>query len=82
MRAEGEHFAIPACRPRKVWEETGYDASKLATEEDVLALYLNSHQTTMFIVPGVDEDFSFEPKVRTLMSVQIKSVTLSKFLVP
>lgn len=49
---------------KQVMEETGYDASKGANDKDFLTLYLNSQQTTMYIVSGVDEDFAFEPQVR------------------
>lgn len=47
----------------QVLEETGYDASGSADEKDVLTLYLNGQQSTMYIVTGVDEEFPFEPQV-------------------
>ena len=51
----------------QVKEETGFDASAKANEKDSLSLYLNGQQTTLYIIPGVDESFPFEPQVGRLI---------------
>lgn len=68
----------------QVWEETGFDASEKANENDALSLYLNEHQSTLYIVTDVDEDFPFEPQVnlQPSMSMAVLNGTLVCSQVP
>jgi mRNA-decapping enzyme subunit 2 len=58
---ESEPPSVAAAR--EVEEETGFDASALIDARHCISVYASGQQSTMFIVPGVPEDFPFAPKV-------------------
>ncbi|XP_066936953.1 m7GpppN-mRNA hydrolase-like [Clytia hemisphaerica] len=52
------------CAIREVWEEVGFDISKLAKESDFIENNFHDHQIRLYIVPGVDKTFDFKPNTR------------------
>mmetsp|Transcript_24101 Transcript_24101/g.38966 ORF Transcript_24101/g.38966 Transcript_24101/m.38966 type:complete len:240 (-) Transcript_24101:104-823(-) len=53
------------CAAREVYEEIGYDCAPLMNAKDyVKTVSKQGKMIKLFIVPGVPEDFHFEPQVR------------------
>ncbi|EKM83889.1 hypothetical protein AGABI1DRAFT_66937 [Agaricus bisporus var. burnettii JB137-S8] len=56
------------CAIREVLEETGYNLAGKLKPEDVIELSIKEQRISLFIVPGVEEDFPFETKTRKEIS--------------
>jgi mRNA-decapping enzyme subunit 2 len=54
------------CAIREVYEETGYDITKLIDPNEYIELYINLQYTRLYLVPNVpnDPETVFEPKTR------------------
>ena len=52
-------------------EETGYNVSTQINPEHVIDVEIKEQLVTLFIVPGVPEEFPFETKTRKEISVCI-----------
>jgi mRNA-decapping enzyme subunit 2 len=63
---EGEEAQDAAARETD--EETGFDPAALVKLENRIEIFQNGQRTSMFVVPGVPEDFPFNPKVRKEIS--------------
>lgn len=59
------------CAIREVGEETGYDVLLSFAEEEALEVVNQDQHAAMFVVPDVDVNFVFEPRVRK----EISSIT-------
>jgi hypothetical protein len=53
-----------------VLEETGYNLAGQINPDDVIEVSIQQQQITLFIVPGVPEDYPFETKTRKEISVR------------
>ncbi|KAF8905574.1 Dcp2, box A domain-containing protein [Gymnopilus junonius] len=58
----------PTCAIREVLEETGYNLAGQLIQEDVIELSIKEQKISLFIVPGVPEDFAFKTKTRKEIS--------------
>jgi 8-oxo-dGTP pyrophosphatase MutT (NUDIX family) len=58
------HLVLLLVAARETDEETGFDPGELIEPKHCICTYLSGQQSTMYIVPGVPEDFPFAPKVR------------------
>jgi mRNA-decapping enzyme subunit 2 len=56
------------CAIREVGEETGYDVLLSFTQEEALEVVNQDQHAAMFVVPDVDVNFVFEPRVRKEIS--------------
>jgi mRNA-decapping enzyme subunit 2 len=53
----------------QVAEETGYNLNGKIDPESVIEMEIKEQQISLFVVPGVSEDFPFETKTRKEISV-------------
>ncbi|KDR84980.1 hypothetical protein GALMADRAFT_233506 [Galerina marginata CBS 339.88] len=58
----------PTCAIREVLEETGYNLADQLNPKDVLAISIKEQKISLFVVPGVPEDFPFKTKTRKEIS--------------
>ncbi|OCH96106.1 DCP2-domain-containing protein [Obba rivulosa] len=58
----------PRCAVREVLEETGYDLESRIVPEDVIELSIKDQSISLYIVPGVPEDFPFKTRTRKEIS--------------
>ncbi|KZT65159.1 DCP2-domain-containing protein [Daedalea quercina L-15889] len=58
----------PRCAVREVLEETGYDLEGQLVQENVIELSIKEQSISLYIVPGVPEDFPFETRTRKEIS--------------
>ncbi|KXN90034.1 mRNA decapping complex subunit 2 [Leucoagaricus sp. SymC.cos] len=58
------------CAIREVLEETGYNLAGKLKPEDVIELSIKEQRISLFVVPGVEEDFAFQTKTRKEISVK------------
>ncbi|KAI0726156.1 pyrophosphatase DCP2 [Fomitopsis betulina] len=58
----------PRCAVREVLEETGYDLDGQIVPEDVIQMSIKEQSISLYIVPGVPEDYHFETKTRKEIS--------------
>ncbi|PFH54466.1 hypothetical protein AMATHDRAFT_134154 [Amanita thiersii Skay4041] len=58
----------PTCAVREVLEETGYNLAGKINADDVIELSIREQKISLFIVPGVPEDFPFKTKTRKEIS--------------
>jgi mRNA-decapping enzyme subunit 2 len=56
------------CAAREVAEETGYNLNGKIDPESVIEMEIKEQQISLFVVPGVSEDFPFETKTRKEIS--------------
>ncbi|KAM5536209.1 hypothetical protein V8D89_010108 [Ganoderma adspersum] len=56
------------CAIREVLEETGYDLEDQLDPENVLQMSIKEQSISLYIVPGVPEDYPFETKTRKEIS--------------
>ncbi|KAI1797905.1 DCP2-domain-containing protein [Ganoderma leucocontextum] len=56
------------CAIREVLEETGYDLEDQLVPENVLQMSIKEQSISLYIVPGVPEDFPFKTKTRKEIS--------------
>ncbi|KJA29119.1 hypothetical protein HYPSUDRAFT_127964 [Hypholoma sublateritium FD-334 SS-4] len=56
------------CAIREVLEETGYNLADQVDPENVLSIAIKEQKISLYIVPGVPEDFPFETKTRKEIS--------------
>lgn len=56
------------CAIREVLEETGYNLSGRLNPENVIELSIKEQRISLFVVPGVEEDFPFQTKTRKEIS--------------
>lgn len=54
----------------QVLEETGYDLSEQINAEDVITINIKEQRVSLFIVPGVPEEFAFQTRTRKEISVR------------
>lgn len=52
------------CAVREVLEETGYDISHIINQHLYLEKVIRFRTVRLYLVPGVEEDFNFQPRVR------------------
>ena len=57
----------------QVLEETGYNLAGKLNPEDVIEIVINEQRISLFIVPGVPEDYAFKTKTRKEISVSALS---------
>jgi hypothetical protein len=60
----------------QVLEETGYDLSKQINPDDVVVVTIRDQRISLFIVPGVPEDFEFQTRTRKEISVRTCSMAI------
>ena len=53
----------------QVLEETGYNLAGKLDPENVIEIAINEQRISLFIVPGVPEDYAFKTKTRKEISV-------------
>jgi mRNA-decapping enzyme subunit 2 len=53
----------------KVAEETGYNLNGKIDPKHVIEMEIKEQQISLFVVPGIPEDFHFETKTRKEISV-------------
>ncbi|EDR14983.1 uncharacterized protein LACBIDRAFT_300645 [Laccaria bicolor S238N-H82] len=58
----------PDCAIREVLEETGYNLAGQLNPEHVVEISIKQQKISLFIVPGVPEDFPFKTKTRKEIS--------------
>jgi len=58
----------PTCAIREVLEETGYNLAGKINPKDVIEMSIREQKISLFIVPGVPEDFPFKTKTRKEIS--------------
>lgn len=58
----------PTCAIREVLEETGYNLAGEINPDDVIEMSIREQKISLFIVPGVPEDFPFKTKTRKEIS--------------
>ncbi|KAH9950355.1 pyrophosphatase DCP2 [Amylocystis lapponica] len=58
----------PHCAVREVLEETGYDLDGQLVPEDVIELCIKEQTISLYIVPGVPEDYPFKTRTRKEIS--------------
>ncbi|PCH33658.1 DCP2-domain-containing protein [Wolfiporia cocos MD-104 SS10] len=58
----------PRCAAREVLEETGYDLEGQINPDDVIELSIKEQSISLYIVPGVPEDFPFKTRTRKEIS--------------
>ncbi|ETW87197.1 hypothetical protein HETIRDRAFT_377994, partial [Heterobasidion irregulare TC 32-1] len=63
-----ESEAPHACAAREVQEETGYNLAGKIDPEDVIELSIREQKISLYIVPGVPEDYPFQTKTRKEIS--------------
>lgn len=51
-------------------EETGYNLAGQINPADVIEVSIREQQVTLYVVPGVPEDYAFETKTRKEISVR------------
>lgn len=56
------------CAVREVAEETGYNLAGKIDPERVIEMEIREQQISLFVVPGIPEDFPFETKTRKEIS--------------
>ncbi|KAI0335247.1 DCP2-domain-containing protein [Cubamyces sp. BRFM 1775] len=56
------------CAIREVLEETGYDLEKQLDPENVIEMHIKEQSISLYIVPGVPEDFPFKTRTRKEIS--------------
>ncbi|KAF8168107.1 Dcp2, box A domain-containing protein [Crassisporium funariophilum] len=58
----------PTCAVREVLEETGYNLAGQIDPQHVIEMSIKEQKISLFIVPGVPEDFPFKTKTRKEIS--------------
>jgi len=58
----------------QVLEETGYNLAGQLDPENVIELTIKEQKISLFMVPGVPEDFNFQTKTRKEISVRRSTV--------
>jgi len=58
----------------QVLEETGYNLAGQLNPEDVFEISIKEQKISLFVVPGVPEDFPFKTKTRKEISVILTSI--------
>jgi hypothetical protein len=58
-----------AINQSQVLEETGYNLAGKLDPENVVEMAINEQRISLFIVPGVPEDYAFKTKTRKEISV-------------
>jgi mRNA-decapping enzyme subunit 2 len=61
---EPEH----SCAIREVLEETGYNLASQINKDDVIEMSIREQKISLYIVPGVPEDYPFKTKTRKEIS--------------
>jgi mRNA-decapping enzyme subunit 2 len=57
-------------RSFKVLEETGYNLASQINKDDVIEMSIKEQKISLYIVPGVSEDYPFKTKTRKEISVR------------
>ena len=55
-------------------EETGYDLEKQLDPENVIEMHIKEQSISLYIVPGVPEDFPFKTRTRKEISVSTRLI--------
>ncbi|KAK2461923.1 hypothetical protein APHAL10511_006386 [Amanita phalloides] len=58
----------PTCAIREVLEETGYNLAGKINPKDVIEMSIREQKISLFVVPGIPEDFPFKTKTRKEIS--------------
>lgn len=61
----------------QVYEETGYNLENQLDKENVIQLSIREQSISLYIVPGVPENFPFQTRTRKEISVSARSVHTS-----
>ncbi|GLJ48886.1 hypothetical protein SUGI_1031100 [Cryptomeria japonica] len=56
------------CAIRELMEEVGYDISAVLNKNDFIEYYEEKKRVVMYIIKGVNENFSFEPRTKKEVS--------------
>ncbi|KAJ7932407.1 Dcp2, box A domain-containing protein [Mycena leptocephala] len=57
-----------SCAIREVLEETGYNLASQINKDDVIEMSIKEQKISLYIVPGVSEDYPFKTKTRKEIS--------------
>ncbi|KAJ7492628.1 DCP2-domain-containing protein [Mycena latifolia] len=57
-----------SCAIREVLEETGYNLTSQINKDDVIEMSIKEQKISLYIVPGVSEDYPFKTKTRKEIS--------------
>ncbi|KAJ7225523.1 Dcp2, box A domain-containing protein [Mycena pura] len=57
-----------SCAIREVLEETGYNLANQINKDDVIEMSIKEQKISLFIVPGIPEDYPFKTKTRKEIS--------------
>ncbi|KAJ7550805.1 hypothetical protein O6H91_07G119100 [Diphasiastrum complanatum] len=57
-----------SCAIREVWEETGFDVSRLLKPEDYLEVVIGQQRMRLYIISGVTDDTVFVPQTKKEIS--------------
>ncbi|KAL4069628.1 Dcp2, box A domain-containing protein [Scleroderma yunnanense] len=63
-----EHEPPPECAVREVLEETGYNLAGKIDPADVIEMSIKEQLISLFIVPGIPDDFPFKTRTRKEIS--------------
>jgi mRNA-decapping enzyme subunit 2 len=58
----------PSCAIREVLEETGYNLAGKVNPDNVIEMSIKEQKISLYIVPGVPEDYPFKTKTRKEIS--------------
>ena len=65
----------------QVLEETGYNLAGQLDPENVVEMSINEQSISLFIVPGVPEDYAFKTKTRKEISVSVLCSMCSIYMI-
>lgn len=64
-------FSLTVAVVVKVLEETGYDLSKQLSPDNCIEMSIKEQRISLYIVPGVPEDYPFQTRTRKEISVRL-----------
>ena len=62
----------PADLNAQVFEETGYDLTGKVNQDHVIEMSIKQQKISLYIVPGVPEDYPFKTRTRKEISVRVR----------
>ena len=66
----------PADRYVQVFEETGYDLTGQIKQDHVIEMSIKQQKISLYIVPGVPEDYPFKTRTRKEISVSCSQLVI------
>ena len=76
MKVESIKARFMTINLSQVLEETGYNLAEKLDPENVVEMAINEQRISLYIVPGVPEDYAFKTKTRKEISVSALSGSL------